>query len=117
MRFVLSLLLTLWALPAVAQCVGENLLQTMAAEKRAKLEAAIAAHPFDPDLPPAQRAVTDEQPEVLLQSRGAYTRHGASPAHPNQHRDRRRMDHRRRQISSASKPIHDTLRTSRCHQP
>ncbi len=46
MRFVLSLLLTLWALPTAAQCVGENVLQTMQADKRAELEAAIAAHPY-----------------------------------------------------------------------
>lgn len=46
MRFVLSVLLMLWALPAAAQCVGENLLQTMQADKRAELEATIAANPY-----------------------------------------------------------------------
>lgn len=46
MRFILSVLLALLAIPANAQCVGENLLETMQPAKRANLEAAIAAHPY-----------------------------------------------------------------------
>lgn len=46
MRFILSLLFALFALPAAAQCVGENLLQTMQADKRAELDVAIAAHAY-----------------------------------------------------------------------
>ena len=46
MRFILSVLLTLLALPAMAQCVGENLLQTMEPDKRAKLEAAVKTQPY-----------------------------------------------------------------------
>lgn len=50
MRFIppvlLSVLLTLLTLPSFAQCVGENLLDTMLADKRAKLDAAIATPPY-----------------------------------------------------------------------
>ncbi len=46
MRFILSFLLSLLTLPAFAQCVGENLLETMGDKDRAILDAAIAAHPY-----------------------------------------------------------------------
>lgn len=46
MRFILSVLLALWALPAATQCVGENMMQTMEADKRAELDAAIAQYPY-----------------------------------------------------------------------
>ncbi len=46
MRFILSFLLSLLALPAFAQCVGENLLETMSPEDRAIMDAAVAAHPY-----------------------------------------------------------------------
>ncbi|WP_456391127.1 TraB/GumN family protein [Profundibacter sp.] len=46
MRFILPVLLVLLALPANAQCVGKNLLETMPPAKRADLEAAIATHPY-----------------------------------------------------------------------
>jgi len=46
MRFILSVLFALWVLPAAAQCTGENLMQTMPANERAKLDAAVAAHPY-----------------------------------------------------------------------
>lgn len=46
MRFVLSILFVLWTLPAFAQCRGENLLQSMPAADRAKLDALIAKHPY-----------------------------------------------------------------------
>ena len=46
MRLILSFVLSLLALPAAAQCVGENLLETMSAADRAALDAAVAANPY-----------------------------------------------------------------------
>jgi len=46
MRLILSFVLSLLALPATAQCVGENLLESLAADQRAILDAAIASHPY-----------------------------------------------------------------------
>jgi len=46
MRFILTILFSLLNLPAAAQCVGENLLDTMSAADRADLDKAIAAHPY-----------------------------------------------------------------------
>jgi uncharacterized protein YbaP (TraB family) len=46
MRLILSFVLSLLALPATAQCVGENLLKTMSDQDRATLDAAVAANPY-----------------------------------------------------------------------
>ncbi len=46
MRLILSFVLSLLALPATAQCVGENLLETMSATDRATLDAAVASNPY-----------------------------------------------------------------------
>ncbi len=46
MRLILSFVLSLLALPTTAQCVGENLLESLAADQRAILDAAIASHPY-----------------------------------------------------------------------
>ncbi len=46
MRFVLSVLFVLWTLPAFAQCRGENLMHSMPAADRAKLDTAIAKYPY-----------------------------------------------------------------------
>ncbi len=46
MRFILPVLFTLFSLPAAAQCVGKNLMQTMPADARAQLDAATASHPY-----------------------------------------------------------------------
>ena len=46
MRILLVFLLSILALPVSAQCVGENLLDSLAAEERAVLDAAIAQHPY-----------------------------------------------------------------------
>lgn len=46
MRLILSFVLSLLALPATAQCVGENLLESLAAKERTILDTAIASHPY-----------------------------------------------------------------------
>lgn len=46
MRLILSILFSLLTLPVFAQCVGENLLDTMTPAKRAELDATVASHPY-----------------------------------------------------------------------
>lgn len=46
MRFILLFVASLWSFPAFPQCVGENLLETMPADKRAELDAATSSHPY-----------------------------------------------------------------------
>jgi len=46
MRLILSFILSLLALPAAAQCVGENLLDALEPQERATLDAAVASHPY-----------------------------------------------------------------------